>query len=295
MNLADLLRELPPAGLEGLAFPRNLLGAFRRKSITFCTGVTDETTIVYWFQSGGFTIDLRLTEGAATPIVDRQGWVGDTLWDRGREELSWSITRSYQPRDQWPEPARFRLTGNCVLEFAPSGAYFEDWRQQSAHGPLLGLRLMGMIDDDSGHELEMDGGLILAGRYMAYAQSRLPHVDAALRTAASLDRALAEGIVTESEIESYEVSVAPDGQTIAHSTRPDLLGEAIALGDFELQPDGSVVWSRTVQGATSRLRFAQDLYVPDFVFDRQTASTREARQWIEREKGHLFRNAAVVL
>jgi hypothetical protein len=295
MNLAELLRELPPAGLEDLAFPRNLLGAFRRKSITFCSGVTDETTIVYWFQAGGFTIDLRLTDGDATPIVDRQGWVGDTLWDRGREELSWSITRSYQPRDQWPEPARFRFIGNCVLEFAPSGAYFEDWRQQSSHGPLLGLRLLGMIDGDSEQELAMDGGLIIAGRHMAYAQSRLPHVDAALRTAASLDRALAEGIVTEREVESYEVSVALDGETTAHSTRPDLLGEAIASGDFDLQPDGSIFWSRTVQGRTTRLRFAQDFYVPDFVFDRQTASTPEARLWIEREKGHLSRNAAVAL
>ena len=293
MKLAELLRELPPVGLEGLSFPRNLLGAFRRKSITFCTGVTDETTVVYWFQSRTFTIDLRLPDAAATPILARQGWVGDTLWDPDRKELSWSIARSYQPRDQWPEPACFRFMGNCVIELAPSGAYLEDWRQQSSRGQMLGLRLLGMLDDETGQELAMDGGLILAGRHLAYAQSRLPQVDEALRTAGSLGRALADGIVTEHEIESYEVSVAMDGETIMHSTQTGLVGEKIASGDFELQRDGSIIMSRIVDGKTCRLRFSLDLNVPEFAFDRQTTCTPVARRWIESERDHLARHAAI--
>ena len=40
MRLADLLYALPPVVPAQPAFPRRLLGAFRRKSITFCTGVT---------------------------------------------------------------------------------------------------------------------------------------------------------------------------------------------------------------------------------------------------------------
>lgn len=51
MNLAALLERLPRTSIDGLAFPPNLLGTFRRKSISFCTGATDETTIVYWLQS----------------------------------------------------------------------------------------------------------------------------------------------------------------------------------------------------------------------------------------------------
>ncbi len=44
-------------------------------------GLTDENTIVYWFQSRSFTIDLRLKSQKHTPSTDRQGWIGNTLWD----------------------------------------------------------------------------------------------------------------------------------------------------------------------------------------------------------------------
>ena len=114
MNLATLLDRLSPTGLEGLAFPRNLLGTFRRKSISFCTGVTDEVSVVYWLQSRSFSIDLRLPDAAATAVTQRQGWIGDTVWDEASRQLSWKIARSYQPRNQWPEPARLSFIGNCV-------------------------------------------------------------------------------------------------------------------------------------------------------------------------------------
>jgi len=295
MKLADLLRVLPPMGIEGPAFPGRLLGAFRRKSITFCTGVTDEKTVVYWFQSRTFTIDLRLPDAAATPVLARQGWVGDTLWGSDSQELSWSVATGYQLHNQWPEPARFHHIGNSVLEFAPSGAYVEDWRQQCSTGPLLGLRLLGMIDRKTGEELPMDGGLILAGEHLAYAQSRSPSVHQALRNAADLDRALAEGLVTSREIESYEVSVAMGGRIVSHSTQVQKVGEEIAVGDFELQPDGFVVMSRIVDGDLRSLRFAVDLHLPEFAFERQTSGTPDALRWMEAEKGHLARHTAIAL
>lgn len=294
MTLAELLERLPVAGLDGLAFPRRLLGAFRRKSITFCTGTTDETTIVYWFQSRTFTIDLRLPDGVATPVPERQGWIGDTLWDDATRQLSWNIGRAYQPGNQWPEPASLRFIGNSVLEFAPSGAYVEDWRQQSSRGTLLGLRLVSMLDETSGQRFPMAGGLILAGEHAAYAQSRLPALDDALQGAASLEQALAEGIVTEREVESYEVSIATDGEAITHSTRPNRLGQAVAAGDFCLDPDGIITLSKIIDGRSYRLHFALDLHLPDFIFDHQTPGTLEAQAWMAREKDHLTRHAAIV-
>ncbi|MCW4462936.1 hypothetical protein OK349_14570 [Sphingomonas sp. BT-65] len=293
MTLAELLERLPIAGLDGLAFPRRLLGAFRRKSITFCTGTTDETTIVYWFQSRTFTIDLRLPDGAATPVPERQGWVGDTLWDDATRQLSWNIGRNYQPCNQWPEPASLRFIGNSVLEFAPSGAYVEDWRQQPSRGTLLGLRLVSMLNETSGQRFPMAGGLILAGEYAAYAQSRLPALDDALQGAVSLEQARAEGIVTDREIESYEVSIATDGAAITHSTRPDRLGQAVAAGDFRLGPDGIITLSKIIDGRSYRLHFVLDLHLPDFIFDHQTTSTLEAQAWMAREKGHLARHAVI--
>ena len=291
MILAELLEKLPAADPGDLGFPRRLLGAFRRKSITFCDGTTDEQTIVYWFQSRTFTIDLRLPDAAATPVLLRQGWVGDSLWNQATGQFSWTIDRSYQPHNQWPEPARLSFMGNSVLEFAPSGAYFEDWRQQSSRGTLLGLRLLSMRDETSGQIFPMAGGLILAGEHAAYAQSRLPVLDAALQGAASLEQALTEGIVTEREIESYEVSIATDGDAVTHSTRPDRLGQAVAPGDFRLDPDGFITVSKNVGGRPYRLRFSLDLHLPDFTFDDRTPCTLEAQAWMAREKEHLARHA----
>jgi hypothetical protein len=293
MNLDALLRQLPPKPPLNLPFAPGLLGAFRRKSITFCTGVTDETTIVYWFQSRSFTIDLRLPDAAVTPVTERQGWVGDTLWDEATSELSWRVERSYQTRNQWPEPARLGFIGNCVLEYAPSGAYVEDWRQQSSSGPLLGLRLNGMIDAATGAELPLDGGLVLAGEHAGFACARLPHVDAALRGVDSLDAALASGLVTEAEIESYEVSVAIGGRAITHSTQPDRCGEAID-GAFAIRDDGRIAQEAVIGGASCTLLYDIDVFVPNFTFTTQTHCAPEAREWLEREGHHLQRHALMV-
>ena len=69
MNLIQLCSKLNASPMEDFTLPSYLLGAFRRKSITFANGLTDEKTIVYWFQSKSFTIDLRLKEANTTPVL----------------------------------------------------------------------------------------------------------------------------------------------------------------------------------------------------------------------------------
>lgn len=294
MTLADLLAALPQSNLSDMPFPQALLGAFRRKSITFANGLTDETTVVYWFQSKTFTIDLRLPDGPATPPEDRQGWVGDTLWDDAAQQLSWTINRSYQPRNQWPEPATLSFIGNCVLEYAPSGAYVEDWRQQSTTGPLLGLRLLSLFNETTGHTHAMDGGLIVAGDHAVYAQSRLPAVDAALDEAGDLAKALADGITTEGQIESYEVSVATNGLAITHSTQPERLGQNLVNGDFKINTEGKVILSTSIKGARCQLHFAVDCHQSNVAFANKSLCSMESLQWAERENEHLLRHAKIV-
>lgn len=293
MILPRLLSTLAPTELVDLAFPRLLLGAFRRKSITFCTGVTDETTVVYWFQSRSFTIDLRLPDGPATPVPMRQGWVGDTVWDEDARLLSWNVARSYQPRNQWPEPARFHFIGNSVLEFAPSGAYVEDWRQLATAGPYLGLRLTEMIDDTTGARHAMEGGFILAGEHMAFACSRCPALDAALARTDSLDDALAKGIASEAEIESYEVSVAIGSGIVTASTQGHRLTRPIVPDAFQIERDGSLTLPCVLAGSHHLLRFTLDHFVPEFTFATQSETTPAARAWMTREQDHLLRHAAV--
>lgn len=60
MNLFEVIKSLKPVISQPEIIPDFLYGAFRRKSISFYNGLTDENTIVYWFQSRSFTIDLRL-------------------------------------------------------------------------------------------------------------------------------------------------------------------------------------------------------------------------------------------
>lgn len=291
MTLDALLQALPPKPLAHLPFPPGLLGAFRRKSITLCNGMTDETTVVYWFQSASFTIDLRLPDAAATPLVARQGWVGDTLWDEAAGELSWIIRRSFQPRNQWPEPARLGFIGNCVLEYAPSGAYVEDWRQQATRGPLLGLRLVAMADE-GGAETPLEGGLVLAGEHAAFARSRLPHIDDAVQGCSSLKAALCEGL-SEAEIGSYEVSVAIAGRAITHSTQPHRCGRPIE-GGFALGADGRVMQAACIDAGACTLVYEIDVFEPDFAFANQTPCDPQAAAWMAREASHLGRHAKAV-
>lgn len=294
MMLSALLRDLPPTGLEDLPFPAHLLGAFRRKSITFCSGVTDETTIVYWFQSRSFTIDLRLPDADATPLALRQGWIGDTIWDAATRELFWQVSTSYQPRNQWPEPATFATIGNSLLEFAPSGAYVEDWRQIAHAGPYLGLRLIEATDEATGSSRQMSGGLVLAGKHIAFACSRDPAVERIVAAHDDLEGALASDLVSEADIESYEVSVALEDGTVDYSTDPGRRGQPILSAPCELAPDGSVTVKHIVGGTRCVLRFAVDHYVPDHPFVRQTPCTPAALAWMERERSHLMRHASVM-
>jgi hypothetical protein len=291
MTLAELIAVLPPKDDAPLYLPRHLLGAFRRKSITLCTGVTDETTVVYWFQSRSFTIDLRLSDGPETGVADRQGWIGDTVWDHGSQELSWRIATSYQPRNQWPEPARLAFMGNSVIEFAPSGAYVEDWRQQANRGPLLGLRLIAMAHADTDHEVAMDGGLVVAGNHMAFALSRSPEAVRRLGDVENLAQGLDEGGVAAVDVEDYEVSIAIDGATVSHSTQPTQLGQGMFAGDFSVEKEGTIVMTDMVDDHPRRLRFAVDVCWPDFTFGQATSTTAAARDWLARENAHLTRYA----
>src|SRR5690606_1751457 len=124
--------------------------------ISFADGSSDTDTQVFWLQSRNFSIDLRLPMHAAlitqakpwqdysaaelAVLANHEGWVAQSIWDGQR--LSWHEPTSLQLHNRWPEPALLQRVGNCMMEFADSNAYVEDWRlQPSTPGPLIGLRL----------------------------------------------------------------------------------------------------------------------------------------------------------
>ncbi|QKU21545.1 hypothetical protein [Acinetobacter lwoffii] len=289
MNLFEVIKTLKPTTPQPEIIPGFLYGAFRRKSISFYNGLTDENTIVYWFQSHSFTIDLRLKSQTGTAVQERQGWIGNTFWDNASQLLSWDVKdyANYQNHVQWPEPARLHAIGNCILEFSPSNVYVEDWRQQVQHGLFLGLRLQFALDVQSGQELEMDGGLIICADHIAYALTRLPEVQSAV---AQMDfKAVDPTVFTL--LESFEVSISIDGQAKTYSTRSSETGKLFNLENFEVLDETRLVQHVILDGRDIDLIFELDIYQPDYQFQYTTPTTTQAEIWLKSEQDHLMQHA----
>ncbi|MFW3961862.1 hypothetical protein [Acinetobacter radioresistens] len=293
MNLFEVIKTLKPTTTQPEMIPDFLYGAFRRKSISFFNGLTDENTIVYWFQSRSFTIDLRLKSQTGTAVQERQGWIGNTLWDSASQLLSWEVKdyANYQNHVQWPEPAKLHAIGNCILEFSPSNVYVEDWRQQVERGLFLGLRLQSVLDVQSGQTLEMDGGLIICADHIAYALTRLPEVQSAV---AQMDLKAVDPTVF-ALLESFEVSIGTDGQAKTYSTRSSETGKTFNLENFEVLDETHLVQNVILDGRDINLIFEIDIYQPDFVFQHTTVTTSEAENWLKSEQDRLMHYAERVL
>lgn len=185
MNLLELASDdaFTKASIPArTSVPNWMTGAFRRRSISFADGTTDLDTRVYWLQSRGLTIDLRLPrliDQKRFPIPDPaqvstleefaelEGWYAETIWQN--RQLSWREGASLQLHNRWPEPAELRRVGNCMMEFAPSGAYLEDWRYleqgKDPSGYMIGLELDSETCLNSGARYRRKGALIICGQY----------------------------------------------------------------------------------------------------------------------------------
>jgi hypothetical protein len=293
MNLFEAIKSLTPTLDLPEVVPSYLYGAFRRKSISLFNGLTDENTIVYWFQSRSFTIDLRLKSQLDTHVAERQGWVGDTVWDQQQQLLSWEVAHyaNYQNHVQWPEPAKLHAIGNSILEFSPSNVYVEDWRQQVQKGLFLGLRLQSALDVQSGEMLQMDGGLIICDDHIAYSLTRLPQVQ---KIVAHLDMTAADEADGDL-LQRFEVSIGTEGLTKTYSTRSGETGKAFHFDHFDLLDDMHLVQHVVVDGREIDLTFVLDMYQPDYDFQHTTTTTAEAAQWLQSEQNHLLHHAAAVL
>lgn len=299
MNLFEALKLIPTQSAEDAAIPASLFGAFRRKSISFFNGLTDEKTIVYWFQSKTFTIDLRLKNQRDTPLTERQGWIGETLWEPEAELLSWQVAKNgnFQNHIQWPEPAKLHMVGNCILEFSPNNTYVEDWRQQADSGIYLGLRIQSAQHLATGKQIALDGGLIICGQYMAYAQSRLPELQNQLSEYSSLDEAVqlsADTTATVKAIENFEVSISLANQKINYSTQSFKTGQQMLLDDFEVLDAQTLSQQKMINGELYTVLFKVDTYAPHYEFQRSTTASSACENWYAAEQNHLAFHAAAV-
>ena len=295
MKLHETLYHLAVTDLKDSEIPSSLFGAFRRKSISFFNGLTDEDTIVYWFQSKSFTIDVRLKHPTQTPIVERQGWIGSTTWDSDAGLLSWEVKDcgNYQNHIQWPEPAKLHAVGNSIFEFSPSNAYVEDWRQQAVAGLYLGLRLRSAVHVETQEAVDMDAAWIICDRHIAYAQSRPHHIQKKIQAFENLQAAVNAGIA-ESEINTFETSVSIDGESIQYSTQNSQIGQRFHCDGFELIDEQTLKQRREIDGELYELIFHVDTYVPHYAFQISTTTSAATQQWMQQEKSHLIHHAKVV-
>lgn len=306
MHLKDLVAHCPQQPAQGV--PDWMLGFYKRRAISFADGLTDTQTHVCWFQSRNFTIDLRL------PLEDRQvaakalseysaeelqslanyeGWEALCSWEG--EVLSWHSDTSLQLHNRWPEPGVLKRIGNCMIEFAPSGAYVEDWRlQSSAPGALIGLRMLEEKDLESDSVRHRGGGLIVCGEHAALVlgradpiESREPLRDLVARHGEDrqwLNRAF-----------NFETSVArgslDEGYKVTLSTCAARVGQPlIALDGFEQQADGvHVVQRLLIDGRACERLFIIDTLEPCVSYTQATGFTPSAAQWYERESPTLSR------
>jgi hypothetical protein len=320
------LGELPRAKC-GQSVPDWALGCFRRRSITYYGGQVDETTEVLWLQSGGLTADFRLSPGVRTaqaaarakwrllppPLAPAEaltqlplhelvalaaveGGISRAQWDG--EHLHWSDWISFQTHAKWPEPGRLRRVGNCLIEFAPSGAYVEDWRLQSAgKGPLIGLSLVEERELDSGDVRHRGGGLIVCGEHAAFVRGRAAgpsfddgsaeRVDELVRRRGGEPATLQRVFALDA---SYARADAAGAFVVTLSTLPWRLEQPlIELEGFAYDAARDLLVQHVEErGIAIERRFTIDSLEPSFVFTESTAPSAEAENWFERERHGLL-------
>ena len=187
------------------------------------------------------------------------------------------------------------MIGNSIIEFAPSGAYVEDWRQQSDFGPLLGLRIKKMRNNTSGKVFPMEGGVIVAGQHIAFARARFPWIEKKLSGYSTLDEPLALGLVDAFDVENYEVSVALNCTTINFSTSPARLNHQINLDDFYFDNEGKLCQDVSIEDSKHTIFYDIDCFLHSLEFSNSTSCTEPGLRWMEQEKLHLGANSVVVM
>jgi hypothetical protein len=286
--------------------PAWALGTVRRRSITFATGVEDTKTFVVWVQSHGMTGDLRihparpklfatdrledLDHQSLVWLASVEGGTATTSWSDG--EMSWANWIGFQPYDKYPESGLMHRIGDCMIEFAPTGIYVEDWRfQDSQPGTLAGLRLISETASD-GRTYERRGGFVIAGDHALLSLARRAELPEGTRAQDFVSRA-ADPVTALRQVLDCSVDYSVrrgDRRVIAVSTDPrreGLVNTLLERFGFGPAPDLLVEHVSDEQGVQSRL-WCIDSLTLDHEFSRQTDAPEESLKWLQREADTLL-------
>ncbi len=311
MTLEDLasISLLVPANVS---VPAWTFGTVVRRSITFATGASDAVTRVRWVQSHTMTGDIRINPlrpamaandrledldlDSLVQLASVEGGVAATMWAGG--VMSWSNWVGFQAYDKYPEPGLLHRIGDCMIEFAPSGIYVEDWRfQPSAPGPLVALTLLAEIDRD-GVEHRRDGGLVIAGDHAIQSIARRHEFDIGTRCQ-DVVRTSAEPLVAMQRIMDCTVDYARrEDQEFAIEASTDPRREGARptfLEGFSQTKQADIVQQEIsdCDGIVSRI-WKIESFERDVLFPLSTAAAAENINWLEQEADTLVVPAATV-
>jgi hypothetical protein len=300
------------------AVPSWTLGCFRRRSISFFNGDSDDSTLVLWLQSRGLTGDLRLAADRPRPksrealaelslaeltrLAYVEGGVAATRFEAtpsaGPEltgTMHWPDWTAFQLHAKWPEPGVLRRVGECLIEHAPSGAYVEDWRlQPSGEGPFVGLTLLEERESDTGRLLHRGGGLIITGEHAIFVRGRAEELPRAERLTDLIERAAAEPRLLDA-IFGFEASYAKRNASgryvISASTLPWREGKPLlSTGGFTME-DGMLVQKAREQTRGIERRFQIDTLEESYEDWLATPATPSAVAWLNTEAATLLGSA----
>jgi len=151
---AEVIIPLMPLIMGKQTVPDRMIGCWIRRYIQFSDGTRDTATRVIWVQTASGMGDMRI--GADRPGLRHRAQLADCsdseLLALAQQDCSCAATVldesttphptatwprgeygfANQPVQTFPEPGWFawREAGDCMMEWAPSGAYEEDWRLQ---------------------------------------------------------------------------------------------------------------------------------------------------------------------
>ena len=229
--------------------PDRMIGCWKRRYIRFNDGTDDTRTIVLFVQTKQGVADLRI---AADRINlshrdDLESCNVDELIGLAAADCGCGITLfhveaspyptatweageygfAYQPVVNFPEPGWFEWRENdtCLMEWAPSGAYEEDWRL-AAHSQSFAAHLMlKAAPSKTGLYIAGDHAVFTRDRALA-ADEEIPLQQLVAKYRYDIDKARA---LVDSEI-SYAVRQDNGDYEIELSTFPWREGTKLALG-----------------------------------------------------------------
>lgn len=303
MTLEEIAKELSLAPCPRV--PSWAFGTVQRRSITFASGFCDALTRVVWVQSHGMSGDIRvhpqrpaltksskladLSLGEMVLLASVEGGVAATSWADG--VMGWNDWIGFQVYDKYPEPGLMQRIGDCMIEFAPSGIYVEDWRfQPSNPGVLAGLHLVSETGH-GGETVARRGGLVVAGDHAICSLARRNELPDGVRAQDYVRASSTPAAALEHVFEccvSY-ASRANGAFRIALSTDPRCEGTtADFTDDFAIAPQANHVVQKISDDPAVASRLWQiDSLEGSVVFPLATEVAADRLAWLQTESDSL--------